>query len=125
MKTLMVTIAAASALTAGAVSAQGYGYDNGYGAGRNQWMPIEERFERLDRRIDQGIRNGQLTRNEAYRLRSEFQMIANLEGRYSRNGLTRWERADLDRRFDVLASRVRYERRDGDRYGYNGNRPYR
>ena len=64
-------------------------------------------------------RRGQLTRGEAYRLRREFQRIAYLENRYRANGLSSWERADLDRRFDALSAQIRFERRDGDRYGYN------
>lgn len=82
------------------------------------WMSINQRQAQLDRRIDQGMRSGKITRREAYRLRSEFQAIARLETRYRVNGLSTWERADLDRRFDTLAARIRWERRDGDRYGY-------
>lgn len=111
MKTLILATAAAIALSAGAAAAQPYG---------GRWMPIEARFERLDWRIDQGVRSGQLTRNEAYRLRAQFRDIARLEARYSRNGLSNWERADLDRRFDDLSAQIRWERRDGDRrYGRN------
>jgi hypothetical protein len=118
MKTLILPIIAATALTAGAASAQ-----PGYGGGR--WMPIEARMERIDFRIDQGMRSGQLTRNEAYRLRAEFRDIERLEARYSRNGLSRWERADLDRRFDQLSAQIRWERRDDDRrYGYNNYHRY-
>ena len=114
MKTLILPIVAATALTATVATAQPYGRDRG------EWMPIEARLDRLDHRIDQGIRSGQLTRNEAYRLRGEFRDVARLEARYSRNGLSNWERADLDRRFDRLSAQVRWERRDGDRrYGYN------
>lgn len=119
MKTLILPIIAATALTATAASAQPYGY------GRGAWMPIEARFERLDNRIEQGVRSGQLTRNEAYRLRAEFREIARLENRYSRNGLSGWERADLDRRFDRLSAEIRFERRDGDRrYGWNDRYDY-
>jgi hypothetical protein len=114
MKTLILSLAAATALTAGAASAQ-----PGYGRGQ-QWMPIEVRMERLDRRIDQGIQSGQLTRREAYNLRSQFTQLVRLENRYSRNGLSNWERNDLDRRFDSLSSQIRHARRDDDRrYGYN------
>ena len=81
-------------------------------------MNINQRQAQLDRRIDQGLRSGQLTRQEAYRLRGEFQTIARLETRYRVNGLSQWERADLDRRFDVLSDRVRLERSDRDRYSY-------
>jgi len=113
MKTIIIALAAATALSAGAASAQGYGY------GR-EWMPIEQRLERLDNRIDQGVRSGQLTRREAYQLRAQFNGIVRLEARYSRNGLNNWERADLDRRFDNLSAQIRMARRDDDRrYGYN------
>ena len=81
-------------------------------------MNINQRQAQLDRRIDQGMRSGKITRREAYRLRNEFQAIARLETRYRVNGLSTWERADLDRRFDTLAARIRWERRDGDRYSY-------
>lgn len=125
MKTLILSMAAAAALTAGAASAQPYGYERGgYEHGRyyhqdGRWMPINERLANLDRRIDQGIRSGQLTRREAYRLKAQFRDIARLEYRYRSNGLSNWERADLDRRFDMLSQQIRWERRDGERYGYN------
>ena len=80
------------------------------------WTDINQRQAQLDRRIDQGLRSGQLTRTEAYRLRGEFQTIARLETRYRTGGLSQWERADLDRRFDVLANKIHWERRDNDRY---------
>src|SRR5688500_6223461 len=115
MKTLIMALAAATALSAGAASAQ-----PGYGYGGGRWMPIEQRLERLDNRIDQGVRSGQLTRREAYELRAQFNGIVRLEARYSRNGLSNWERADLDRRFDTLSASIRVARRDDDRrYGYN------
>jgi hypothetical protein len=73
----------------------------------------------LDRRIDQGLRSGQLTRAEAARLRADFNAVARVEARYRVNGLSSWERADLDRRFDVISDAIRWERRDADRsYGY-------
>jgi hypothetical protein len=80
------------------------------------WQNINQRQAQLDRRIDQGIRNGQLSRREAIRLRSEFRQISSLESRYRRSapGLTQWERRDLDRRFDALSAKIRWERRDRD-----------
>lgn len=76
------------------------------------WMNINQRQDRLDRRIDRGVRNGHLTRREANSLRDEYRAIARLENRYRNNGLSSWERADLDRRFDALAARIRWERND-------------
>lgn len=78
----------------------------------DRWTPINQRQRELDRRIDAGVRDGSLSRNEAYRLRAEFQDIAQLEARYRRNGLDGRERADLDRRFDRLSQQVYAERRD-------------
>jgi len=84
------------------------------GQGAGNWWNINQRQAQLDRRIDQGVRSGQLTRAEAVRLRAEFRGIVALEARYRRTapGLTVAERADLDRRFDVLARKIRWERRD-------------
>jgi hypothetical protein len=82
-------------------------------ASAQQWQNINQRQAQLDQRIDVGVRNGALTRNEAVRLRGEFRDIAQLEARYrSSNGLSSGERADLDRRFDNLSQRIRYERHD-------------
>jgi hypothetical protein len=87
---------------------------------RGRWVSIDRRQAQLDRRIDQGIRSGQLTASEAARLRSDFSAIARIEMRYRRNGLSASEMADLDRRFDMLADKIRFERSDRDRrYGYN------
>jgi coenzyme F420-reducing hydrogenase beta subunit len=81
------------------------------------WQNINQRQAKLDQRIDGGIRNGSLTRTEAVRLRSEFQALARLEDSYRRsNGLQANERADLDRRFDTLSAKIKYERRDGEGY---------
>jgi len=79
------------------------------------WQNINQRQRNLDMRIDRGVRNGTLTRAEAVRLRGEFQSLARLEDQYRRTGgLQAWERNDLDRRFDTLSARIRYERTDGD-----------
>lgn len=86
---------------------------------------INQRQDRLERRIDQGVRNGSLSRGEAYRLRGELRETARLESRYRRGGLSGWERADLDRRFDRISAQIRYERRDRD-YGHGyGDGPRR
>ena len=87
-------------------------------ASAQTWQSINERQVNLDARIDAGVRNGSLTRSEALRLRAEFNDLARLEARYrSSYGLSRAERADLDRRFDALSAQIRYERHDGDDRG--------
>ncbi|HEY8615545.1 hypothetical protein [Phenylobacterium sp.] len=113
--TLTLTGAAAAlAVSATAASAQPY----------DGWQSINQRQAQLERRIDRGVQRGDLTRAEATRLHREFRQLSRLESRYRVNGLTRWERADLDRRFDRLAAEIRLERRDRD-YGYGYGDGYR
>ncbi len=107
MKKFLIPLLAASALAGAAMP-----------AAAAPWTNINQRQAQLDQRIDQGVRNGSLTRREAANLRAEFQTIARLEYRYRRTGgLQGWERADLDRRFKVLSAKVHYERHDRDDRG--------
>ncbi|MES2290405.1 MAG: hypothetical protein V4530_11770 [Pseudomonadota bacterium] len=110
MKRILVSLAAtAVAITAlpTAASAQA-------------WQSINARQERLYNRIEQGVRSGALTRREAQNLRTQFARLNSLEAQYRRsNGLSQWERRDLDRRFDTLSRSIRWEKHDGQ------NRPYR
>jgi len=124
-KFIISGLIAASAMTlaAGAASAQPYRGD--HYEQRGAWTPINARQAQLEHRIDRGVQTGQLDRREAWRLRQEFRDIARLESRYRANGLSNWERADLDRRFDRLAAQIRWERRDreyGAGYGYDYRR---
>jgi hypothetical protein len=104
MKKILISIAAVSALAAATAPAIASA------------QSINDRQAQLDRRIDMGVRNGSLTRSEAYRLRGQLRDTARLERDYRRGGLSGWERADLDRRFDRISAQVRYERHDRD-YG--------
>jgi hypothetical protein len=120
MKRITACIAAAAAMAV-AAPALAQGYQQG------GWTSIDRRQAQIDRRIDMGLRNGDLTRNEAMRLRGEFRDLARLEVSYRRNGLNNWERADLNRRFDRLSYKVMAERRDNDRRyssGYGRDRGY-
>jgi hypothetical protein len=85
-----------------------------YEQNRGGWQSISNRKFQLDRRIDVGLRNGSLSRREANRLKVELNSLVRLERNYMRGGLTRWERSDLDRRYDRLSMQVRMERRDND-----------
>lgn len=123
MKTMLVPALVLAAVSATALPAAAQSHGHGRPApGYNQpqhnnyghWQSINMRQANLDRRIDVGVRNGQLTRREATRLRSEFNALARLEANYRRGGLSAWERADLDRRFDRLSAQIRNDRRDHD-----------
>ena len=115
-KALIPLLAIAAASVAVPAAAQHYDrYDRGDRYEQNRgWRSISNRKYQLDRRIDVGIRNGALSRREARGLQTQLNSLIRLERNYMRGGLTRWERNDLDRRYDRLAVRVRVERRDRD-----------
>jgi len=110
MKRTLLALAALATVAAAPLAAQAA-----------PWQSINQRQAVLDHRIDQGVRNGSLTRSEALRLRGEFRSITRLEASYRRsNGLSMRERADLDARFDRLSRQIKIERRDRhDRYDHN------
>ena len=116
-KALIPVLAIAAASVAVPASAQNYDrhdrHDR-YEQNRGGWQSISNRKYQLDRRIDVGLRNGSLSRREGRRLENELNRLVRLERSYLRGGLTRWERNDLDRRYDRLAAEVRNERRDRD-----------
>ena len=119
-KALIPVLAIAAASVAVPAAAQNYDRhdrnDRGdrYEQNHGGWQSISQRKYQLDRRIDVGIRNGALSRREATRLQTQLNSLIRLERSYMRGGLTRWERSDLDRRYDRLAVQVRMERRDHD-----------
>jgi hypothetical protein len=114
-KALIPVLAIAAASVAVPAAAQNYDrHDRGDRYEQNRWQSISQRKFQLDRRIDVGLRNGSLSRREASRLSVELNSLIRLERSYMRGGLTRWERDDLDRRYDRLAMQVRAERRDRD-----------
>ena len=121
MKKIILTLAAVSALTATAASAQpGAGYDrrDNRDFGRPPiaapGIGIDARQAMLAQRIDRGVRNGSITRREASRLTAELRDIERAEWtfRRSRPGLTEREIVQLEMRLDRLAALVRMERND-------------
>src|SRR5207253_2744539 len=77
-----------------------------------QFQSINQRQAQLSQRINQGVRNGALTRQEAVQLRNRFAQLQRLEQQYRRGGLNQAERRDLDRRFNALAQSIRTEKHD-------------
>ena len=115
MRKFVITAVALAAVSVAAPSfAQSYHRPAPHAVSYGSWQSINARQASLDRRIDQGVRTGQLSRREAPRVRGEFASLLRLEANYRRGGLSAWERNDLDRRFDRLSAQVRYERRDRD-----------
>lgn len=134
-KFLIPAIALAAASVAVPAMAQNYqgqnrdyrggGYEQDYRGDRDNrggWQSISQRKYQLDRRIDVALRNGQLSRREGLRLKTELNSLVRLEYSYQRGGLSARERAELDRRYDRLAVQVRAERRDRDDRRDDGRR---
>lgn len=124
MKTLLIPVlaatVAATALPAAAQAHDRHGPSRGpaYEQNHGGWQSVSQRKYSLDRRIDQGVRTRQLSSREASRLKDELNGLVRLERNYMRGGLTRWERQDLDRRYDRLSAKIRLERRDHNNRRY-------
>lgn len=125
MKKVLLSLVAATALAAAVspAAAQSWdrgpapAYNGGYGHDMGGPRPIM-RGDNLAARIDAGVRSGQLSWREARSLRDQLRFAERMAYRYRADGvMTRWEQADLDRRFDAVSSRLRFERHDNE-YGY-------
>lgn len=77
---------------------------------------IQHRERHEARRIDQGIRSGELTRGEARMLRTQQRFIRQEEREFKADGrLTRAERRELRRDLDEASRDIRREKHDGER----------
>jgi hypothetical protein len=116
MKRFLIPLTAAATLAAMAAPAAAQPYRGPH--------DIRDRGENLQMRIERNLRHGQITPREAARLRNDVRATERLSWRYRRDGaFSRWERSDIERRYDRIAMALRYERADRD-YGY-GYHPYR
>ena len=70
--------------------------------------PMNRREVRIEHRIDQGARNGRLTRGEATRLRMRLAGVRRVERIQRDRGFV--ERQRLNHRLDRLSTRVRFEK---------------
>jgi hypothetical protein len=128
MTKVLLSIAAVATLAA-AVPAMaqpfdpGHGYGPGYGPGYGRaydvdygrgYGDINRREREIAFRIERGQRDGSMNWREARRMRWQLARIEDLEQRYRFDGLSGWERADLNRRLDRLSFQLHAERHDGD-----------
>ncbi|MDP3403268.1 MAG: hypothetical protein Q8S03_01180 [Brevundimonas sp.] len=88
----------------------GYGHGGGYGGGG-----LNAEQARLADRIDRAAYNGRISRREAQNLRWQLTEYQRIEWRYRRDGLSGWERRDLEQRLDRIRRDLREDRRDGGR----------
>lgn len=89
------------------------GYNGGWNGGWNGGG-LNGDQARLAQRIDRAAYNGRISRREAQNLRFQLEEYQRLEWRYRRDGLSNWERRDLQNRLDRIAYNLRDERRDRD-----------
>lgn len=85
------------------------------------WVDMQDRKADLDARIEGGIRAGQLTSDEARRLRDDFDALVAAEADFRVDGLSPAEQAELNRRYADLSARIHVARTDDDR-AYSANR---
>ncbi len=74
---------------------------------------INERQAFIQRRIDQGVRNGRLTQFEASSLRAQLDRIGRDEANMRMGGLSGWERQTLLSRLDRLNTQLSNDLSDG------------
>jgi hypothetical protein len=87
-----------------------------YDEGRRQ--SVDERQARIAQRIEAGMQNGELTRREARQLARQLNATEQKERAFESDGrLNNRERSELHSDLDVVAQRLRFERRDDDRRG--------
>src|SRR4051812_23454551 len=107
MRKTTLILAATTALTlgAGAVSAQ-------------VWMPMIERQDVLDDRIEAARGAGEINPARPRPMRADMAPLVALEANYRYGGLSGREKLDLDRRFAMLDDQVRLAVRpvDNDRW---------
>lgn len=83
-------------------------------AGDTQSTPrIDKRQERQERRIEEGVKSGQLTEKEAARLRKGQARIQKMEDKAMADGkMTRRERARIERAQDRQSKKIFREKHD-------------
>jgi polyhydroxyalkanoate synthesis regulator phasin len=82
-------------------------------AGTTPTPRIDKRQENQQRRIDEGVKSGQLTEKEAARLQKGQQRVQKMEDKAMADGkLTREERRRIERAQDSESDRIRRETHD-------------
>ena len=128
MKTRLLLLGAVSALAAAAPAAAQYPSRDTRPGLYGVDASFEARIRTLQGRLDAGISAGTIDRREAWTLRREIEELGRLERRYSFNGFSAYERADLQRRLAVARRDLRVADNGGydryERYGYDDKGEY-
>ena len=90
------------------------------GAALAQYDVASQREADIRARINDGVSSGDLRYDQARQLRGELRQIEQLDARYTDEGMTGWDRRDLNSRLSLLDSRLDYDlnMNRGDDDGY-------
>lgn len=114
MKKVLLSLAAASAVAAAALPAAAQAYWGWDGPPRAERMIAQG--DRLQMHIDRAEREGRIGPRMADRLRDQVRVADRMAWSYRRDGvITRFERADLDRRYEDVASTLRWASQRAER----------
>jgi hypothetical protein len=107
MKKVIMGVVALPMLAAAAPAAAQYNpnYQNQYANQANTNLSV--RIDQLRVRLQTGVQNGWITRNEAVPIRQQIRQLNQLERRYAVNGLSPQERADLQNRIRLVRQQLR------------------
>ncbi len=109
MKRFILLTATALLSTTTIASAHEYGYGGGT-------REIDARQSRQEQRIQQGVRTGELTRGEFYRLEAEQDRIRRIERQAKSDGyVSASERARIRHAQDEASRHIYQEKHDGQR----------
>ena len=113
MNKIFLALTAIPALSAVSAAAQ-YAQSNANAGGA---VGISNRIAQLETRLDAGIRQGEIDRDEARSLRQQLRQLRRAERIYGRDGIDQRERADLRTQLRTLRQDIRVaDRGTYDRY---------
>jgi hypothetical protein len=112
-------IAASALATAAPAAAQNYppqGYGWGYHNNYGQVRRLDARLDAVERQIRYLDSRDILSEREARSLRNDANQLERRLSHAARNGLSRWEAQDIERRIYRIETRMHREARDGNRW---------
>ena len=105
---LLATTALAALATAAPAAAQYSSQTQGQPPAQAQGaITFESRIERLETRIESGMRQGSITRDEAAPLLRELSRLSDMRRYYARDGFSREERRDVYQKLRELRRQIR------------------
>ena len=106
MRTIFITMAAVAGLSLAAPASAQWGHQRTY----SQQLRVQ---------IDAGVTQGTISRRESIALREDLSRLVRLERRFSANGISGREHAQLVQRSTALSRDIRVASRDHGRRGNN------